>query len=154
MQTSIPMSSKTCHHWLTPNSSSILRPQTPNVDKNRYFYRVNYQGEHRSGGFQKQGIYMDANGEESLEYKKAKMGIVFTWACFLPLVLKVCMDVRIYSLLRFFLSLPLSLSFCEKSTTTAPHYWIGAPLVKLVWRECSERGHMRRVSSLCASIKK
>ena len=29
-------------------------------------------------GFQKQGIYMDANGEESLEYKKAKMGIVFT----------------------------------------------------------------------------
>jgi hypothetical protein len=43
-----------------------------------HFYPMNNQGGHRSGGFQKQGIYMDANGEESLEYKKAKMGIVFT----------------------------------------------------------------------------
>ena len=35
-------------------------------------------GEQATGGFQKKGTFMTADADESLEYKQAKMGIVFT----------------------------------------------------------------------------
>ena len=46
------------------------------------------EGRDTRGGFQKQGTFMTSDDDETLEYKKAKMGIVFTYdlhhpSCFL-----------------------------------------------------------------------
>ena len=48
------------------------------------------EGEHNAPGFQKHGAFMTSHEEETLDYKKAKMGIVFTCVFLANFLVALC----------------------------------------------------------------